>query len=269
MNGPMLVVEQLEVVYGDVVRAIQGVSLEVRPKSIVALVGLNGAGKTTTLRAISGFLPAEKAAITDGKVTFEGNAIRGRRPDQTARAGIALVPEQRKIFGTLTIHENIEIGWQTRARSESVQQKVTLANVYDLFPVLAEKRDRRAILVSGGERQLTAIAAALLTQPRLMLVDEVSLGLSPLMASMVLGQLQDLNRELGISILVVDQNVRAVLGIADYGYVMENGRIVFDGTPDRLAGHGDVREFYLGLSGNERQSYRDVKQYRRTRRWWG
>lgn len=265
----MLIAEQLEVVYGDVVRAIQGVSLEVRPKSIVALVGLNGAGKTTTLRAISGFLPAEKATITEGTLTFEGHQIRGWRPDQTARLGIAIVPEQRKIFGTLSIHENIEIGWQTRPRAHGIAERVTLSNIYDLFPVLAEKRDRRAILVSGGERQLAAIAAALLSQPRLMLVDEVSLGLSPAMVSLVLGQLQDLNRELGIAILVVDQNVRAVLEIADYGYIMESGRIVFDGTPERLAGHGDVREFYLGMNGAERQSYRDVKQYRRTRRWWG
>lgn len=265
----MLTAEQLEVVYGDVVRAIQGVSLEVRPQSIVALVGLNGAGKTTTLRAISGFLPAEKATITEGALAFEGRTIRGWRPDQTARLGIAIVPEQRKIFGTLTIHENIEIGWQSRPRGPVAGERVTLSNVYDLFPTLAGKRDRRAILVSGGERQLTAIAAALLTQPRLMLVDEVSLGLSPAIATMVLGQLRDLNRELGIAMLVVDQNVRAVLEIADYGYVMENGRIVFDGTPERLTGHGDVREFYLGVSGSERQNYRDVKQYRRTRRWWG
>ncbi len=269
MTEPLLVTEQLEVVYGEVVRAMQGVSFLVREGTVVALVGLNGAGKTSTLRAISGFLPAEKAEITDGAVRFAGRPIRGLRPDQTARMGIALVPEQHKVFTTLSIHENIEIGWRGRRSTEDVAPKVTLSNVYDLFPLLAEKRDRRAILVSGGERQLTAIAAALLSQPRLIMVDEVTLGLSPAMASLVLTSLKDLNRELGLSLLIVDQNVRAALEIADHGYIMENGLIVYDGTADTLMGHGDVQEFYLGVSGDERQSYRDVKQYRRTRRWWG
>lgn len=269
MSEPLLVTEQLEVVYGEVVRAMQGVSLAVRQGSIVALVGLNGAGKTSTLRAISGFLPAEKAEITDGAIRFAGRSIRGLRPDQTARMGIALVPEQRKVFTTLSIHENIEIGWRGRRATEGGDRKVTLSNVYDLFPLLAEKRDRRAVLVSGGERQLTAIAAALLSQPRLMMVDEVSLGLSPAMASLVLSSLEELNRELGLTLLIVDQNVRAALEIAHHGYIMENGLIVYDGTSDTLMAHGDVQEFYLGVSGDKRQSYRDVKQYRRTRRWWG
>ncbi|HUS53912.1 MAG TPA: ABC transporter ATP-binding protein [Thermohalobaculum sp.] len=268
MTEPLLVVEQLEVVYGDVVRAMQGVSIFVDEGSIVALVGLNGAGKTSTLRAISGFLPVEKASITQGTVRFDGRSIRGLTPDQTARLGIAIVPERDKIFTTLTIHENIEVGWRARRETGDSVPKVTLSNIYDLFPLLADKRNRRAILVSGGERQLAAIAAALLSQPRLMLVDEVSMGLSPLIVNMVLSQLNELNQELGLSLLVVDQNVRAALSIAKYGYIMENGLIVHDGTTEELMAHGDVQEFYLGVSGEERQSYRDVKQYRRTRRWW-
>ena len=270
MSEPLLVLDQLEVVYGRVVRAVQGISMRVPDGGTVALVGLNGAGKTTTLRAISGFLRSENVAITQGRIHFRGQEITGRRADQTAALGIVIVPELDKVFGTLTVRENLEIGWRTRSR-EHVRDSISLSNVFDVFPALATHRDRSAIWLSGGERQLLAIAAGLIKRPTLLLVDEMSLGLSPTTQRQVIDKLKELKRDFGFSLLVVDQNARAMLELADYGYIIENGMIVRDGYAQQLLANTEVQEFYLGrLSGEgERRSYRDVKQYRRTRRWWG
>lgn len=270
MSESLLVIDQLEVVYGRVVRAVQGISMRVPHGGTVALVGLNGGGKTTTLRAISGFLPSENVAITQGIIRFQDHNIAGWRADQTAALGIVIVPELDKVFGTLTVQENLEVGWRTRSRGQA-GDSITLSNVFDVFPTLAPHRERLAVWLSGGERQLLAIAAALIKRPTLLLVDEMSLGLSPTMLRQVIDKLKDLKRDFGFSLLVVDQNARAVLELADYGYIIENGMIVRDGPAPELLANTEVQEFYLGQRSGEggRQSYRDVKQYRRTRRWWG
>jgi branched-chain amino acid transport system ATP-binding protein len=272
MAEALLELNQVEVVYGRVIRAVQGISLRVSKGSTVALIGLNGAGKTTSLRAISGFLPSEDAAITQGSIQFGGEDITGWRADQIAELGVVIVPEHDKVFKTLTVLENVEIGWRTRARS-SAASSLTLSNVFDLFPALVPHRRREAIWLSGGERQLLAIASSLLQAPSLLLVDEMSLGLSPSVQADLIEKLKDLKARLQFSLLLVDQDARAVLETADYGYIIENGMIVRDGTSQELLGNSEVQEFYLGIrSGSavsSRSSYRDVKQYRRSRRWWG
>jgi branched-chain amino acid transport system ATP-binding protein len=267
----LLEVEGLEVVYGHAIRAIQGVSFSVAEGQIVGLVGLNGAGKTTTIRAISGFLPTENVRITDGRMQFAGTSIRGLRPYQAAQLGIGVVPERDKVFDTLTVRENLEVALiGARSSGEApgrCRRFRTIADVFDLFKPLAQRADQDAILLSGGERQMLAIGACLLSAPRLLVVDEASLGLAPLMRRQVLDTLAQLNRELGLTVLIVDQDVVGVLSIADHGYILENGRVVFAGPSDQLLQHGDVQEFYLGRKQERERGYRDVKQYRRVRRW--
>jgi branched-chain amino acid transport system ATP-binding protein len=261
MPAVLLEVRQLEVVYHKVATAIQGVSVEVPEGKIVAVVGTNGAGKTTTLRAISGFLPAEDTAITDGSIIYGGERINGRLPHETARLGLVLVPEREKVFETLTVAENI-------AYPVARKTVVAMDDVYAYFPQLAERRGQLAGYLSGGEKQMLAIAMALLCGPRILLVDELSLGLAPVAIQALMEVIQRINRELGLTILLVEQNAMAALAISDYGYVMEGGRVVFKGTSDELRNHPDVQEFYLGGRGSELKSYRAVKQYRRRRRWW-
>jgi branched-chain amino acid transport system ATP-binding protein len=270
MRASVLSVEQLEVVYGRAIRAVQGISLSVPDRGTVALVGLNGAGKTTILRAISGFLPAENVAITQGRIRLRDQDVTGWHADQTAALGLAIVPELNKVFGTLTVTENLEVSWRTRSRRDAGPW-VTLSDIFELFPSLIPQRHRLGIWLSGGERQLLALAAALLKQPSLLLVDEMSLGLSPTMLRQVANKLQELKRRFGFALLVVDQNARAALELADHGYIIENGMVVRDGPAAELLGNSEVQEFYLGLHGQGeiRQSYREVKQYQRTRRWWG
>jgi branched-chain amino acid transport system ATP-binding protein len=267
----LLEVEGLEVVYGHVIRAIQGVSFAVEDATIVGLVGLNGAGKTTTIRAISGFLPTEKVRITDGQMRFAGVSIRGLRPYQTARLGIAVVPERDKVFDTLTVRENLELALKaapgTTGLSTRSRQYRSIEDVFRLFPLLTERAEQDSIFLSGGERQMLAIGACLLSGPRLLIVDEASLGLAPMIRRQVLDLLARLNRELGLTVLLVDQDVAGVLSIAHHGYILENGRVVFDGPRDRLLQHQDVKEFYLGQKDERDRGYRDVKQYRRVRRW--
>ena len=247
---PVLELENLEVVYHHVATAIQGVSLRVPPGSIVALLGTNGAGKTTTLRAISGFLGADDAQIVGGRVVFRGTPVTGRPPHELARRGLVLVPERDKVFETLT------------------QPPVTLAQVFHYFPALAGRRRQLAGYLSGGERQMLALATALLCRPRVLLVDELSLGLAPLVVESLMALVARLRDELGLAVLLVEQNAGAALAVANYGYVMEHGRIVYDGTVERLLAHEDVREFYLGVGHRAgRKSYTEVKQYQRRRRW--
>jgi branched-chain amino acid transport system ATP-binding protein len=263
MTEILLRVRQLEVVYHRVATAIQGVSLEVRKGSIVALVGTNGAGKTTTLRAISGFLPSEEAEITYGDITLGNRRINGQLPHRLARSGVILIPERDKVFNTLTIQENLDFALRAGGA-------ITIERIFAYFPRLAEQKNQLAGYLSGGEKQMLAIGMALLCRPTLLLIDELSLGLAPIVVKDLMAMLQRICKELGLTVLLVEQNANAALAIADYGYVMEGGRVVFYGKASELRSHPDVREFYLGNSAkSETKSYRDIKQYRRTRRWWG
>ena len=258
---PVLQVDKVEVVYKRVITAVQGISLNVAEKQIVALLGTNGAGKTTTLRAISGFLGLDDARVTEGVITFQGTRIENRLPHEIAARGIALVPERDKVFPNLTVAENLEA---PVGRDRAAQERV-----YHFFPRLAELRNRVGGLLSGGERQMLGIGAALMCSPALLLIDELSLGLAPVVVQDLSARLRAVRDELGIAVLLVEQSAAAALDIADYAYVMENGRIVLDGDRERLAGHQDIQEFYLGQGSAGRRSYREVKQYRRSRRWYG
>ncbi len=266
MTAPLLQVDKIEVVYKRVITAVQGVTLSVGEGQIVAILGTNGAGKTTTLRAISGFLGIDDARITEGAVTFKGARIDNEPPHTISGRGIVLVPEREKVFPNLTVAENLTAP-VSRARSHERHRLDERA--YHFFPRLAELQSRTAGLLSGGERQMLAIAAALMCRPHLLLVDELSLGLAPVVVQELTRRLRAIRDELGIGILLVEQSAAAALEIADYAYVMENGRVVLDGDRERLKSHQDVQEFYLGQAAGQRRSYRDVKQYRRSRRWYG
>jgi branched-chain amino acid transport system ATP-binding protein len=262
----LLQVEKLEVVYHRNITAVQGISLSVHAGQIVAILGSNGAGKSTTLRAISGFLGVDDARVTDGSVTFNGRRIENRPPNEITRLGIVLVPERDKVFPNLTVAENLAAPCAPWARKRGASEEF----VYHSFPKLADLRNRAAGLLSGGERQMLAIASALVCRPQLLLVDELSLGLAPAIVADLTARLVQIRNELGLTIVIVEQNAAVALGVADYGYVLENGRCVLDGDSARLRAHGDIQEFYLGQSaGSERRSYRAVKQYRRSRRWYG
>jgi branched-chain amino acid transport system ATP-binding protein len=263
--GPALRLEQVEVVYHHVITAVQGVTLEVGERAIVAVLGTNGAGKTTTLRAISGFLGSDDARITDGRIVYHRQTVNGWSPHARARAGLVLVPERNKIFETLTVHENL------RAVVAGRNSGIGLEQIWSYFPILAERRRQLAGYLSGGERQMLAIGTALLCQPRVLLIDELSFGLAPVMVERLTELVARLRTELGLAILLVEQNAAAALAIADHGYVLEHGRVVFDGPPATLAAHEDIQEFYLGVAregeASTRKRYTAVKQYRRRRRW--
>ena len=266
--APLLAVDKLEVVYKRAITAVQGVSLAVKSGQIVAVLGTNGAGKTTTLRAISGFLGIDDARVTDGSITFKGHRIDNQAPHLIARRGIALVPERDKVFPNLTVIENLAapaaagIGRAERRRREAM--------VYHYFPRIFELRARIGGLLSGGERQMLAIGSALVCHPELLMIDELSLGLAPIVVESLAERLVEIRRDLGITILLVEQSAAVALAIADHGYVLENGRVVLDGDSARLNDHPDIKEFYLGQAGaGNRRSYRDIKQYRRSRRWYG
>jgi len=265
MSGSLLRLEKLEVTYHRVITAVQGISLEVQAGSIVALLGTNGAGKTTTLRAISGFIGLDDARVTEGSITYRGKRIENLPPHEVTACGITLVPERSKVFENLTVAENLEAvvprkGADARRLREAV---------WEHFPALARLRSREAGYLSGGERQMLAIGAALACAPELLLVDELSQGLAPVVVEELMLRLQTIRRELGLTMLLVEQNAAVALAVADHAYVLENGRVVLDGTPASLRGHDDIREFYLGTHAGTRRSYRDVKQYRRSRRWYG
>ena len=255
---------KLEVVYHHISTAIQGVSFTISEGELFTIIGANGAGKTTALRAISGFLGLDNAEITDGDVQFMGHRLNGLPPHRITNMGVVLVPERNKVFETLSTEENLVI-----PVSHSKERKKRELEIYDYFPSLKGHRNHLAGFLSGGERQMLAIGQALLCDPKLLLLDEVSMGLAPLIVSSLLETLVKMKNDLGLTMLLVEQNAAAALEIADYAAVMENGRIVFDGTPQKLLGHEDVREFYLGIRETGETSYKDVKQYRRTRRWWG
>ena len=264
----LLIVENLEVVYQQVITAIRGVSFQVPSGAIVAMIGTNGAGKTTTLRAISGFIGLDDARCTGGRIAFKGGPIHNLPPHRITRRGIVLVPERDKVFESLTVQENLEVTVPRRGGSESRERR--LRRVLEFFPALGRLRARQAGYLSGGERQMLTLASALACDPELLLVDEMSMGLAPLIVRDLMATLRQIRTELGLTVLLVEQNAAVALDIADHAYVMENGRIVLDGDPRRLRDHPDVREFYLGQGERDaRRSYRDVKQYRRSRRWYG
>ena len=259
----MLEVRNLEVVYHGVVLVLKGVSLRVPADKIVCLLGPNGAGKTTMLRAITGLLDIHEGEVTKGTIQWDGESLVAQRPDAIVRRGVSQVMEGRRIFGDLTVEENLLAGGYT-LRSEAARE--SMAAFFARFPVLGERRRALAGYLSGGEQQMLAIARALVVRPRLLLLDEPSLGLAP----RVVGDVARLIREVhgqGVGILLVEQNAALALDIADYGYVMESGRIVIDGPTSQLAEDQDVREFYLGVGGEGQTSYREVKRYRRRRRW--
>jgi branched-chain amino acid transport system ATP-binding protein len=262
----MLQVNNIEVFYMNVIQVLRGVSLSVGDGQIVALLGANGGGKTTVLKAISGMLKTEEGEVINGSIVFNGQRIDRRGPENIAVLGIIQVMEGRRVLGHLSVEENLLIG--AYLRNDRAGVKKDLEMVFDYFPRIKNFRRRTSGYLSGGEQQMLVIGRALMATPKLMLLDEPSLGLAPLMVQEIFGIISRINSEQKMSILLVEQNVRAALGIAHHGYVMENGRIVMDGPADKLINNEDVREFYMGLSvvGSQR-SYRDVKHYRRRKRW--
>jgi branched-chain amino acid transport system ATP-binding protein len=265
-TGPLLRLNNIQVVYSDVILVLKGLSLEVPEGQIVALLGANGAGKTTTLKAISGLLKTEDGRVTDGSIEFLGGRIDGLDPEQICRRGIVQVMEGRKVLETLTVEENLRIGGYVRRDPDGVQQDLRM--IYDYFPVLVQRRHQLAGYLSGGEQQMLVIGRALMARPKLLLLDEPSLGLAPLLVREIFDIIRQINTERGMTLLLVEQNAQIALRIADYGFIMENGRIVLDGPADKLRGNADVREFYLGLSeAGRRKNFRDVKFYKRRKRW--
>ena len=263
-QDPILRVRNLEVVYSDVILVLRGVSLDVDTGSIVALLGANGAGKTTLLRALSGLLVVHRGEITKGTVEVAGKAINKLDPAAIVRLGVSQVMEGRRIFPELTVDENLRAGgFSRRDRSEL---KASYERVISLFPVLAERRTSTAGYLSGGEQQMLAIGRALMASPRLLLLDEPSLGLAPLIVEQIRSIIVDINEQ-GTSVLLVEQNATMALSIAQQGYVMENGKIVKDGPGQELLADQDIQEFYLGVGEAGRRSFRDVKTYRRKKKW--
>jgi branched-chain amino acid transport system ATP-binding protein len=265
----MLKVNNIEVVYSDVILVLRGVTLSVEQGQIVSLLGANGAGKSTTLKAISGLLSTQQGKVTRGGIEFEGQRIDNMAPDEIVRMGIVQVLEGRPLFRHLTVEENLLTGALFRNASNAVL-KQDLDEVYHFFPRLREFRQRTSGYLSGGEQQMVVIGRALMAKPRLMLLDEPSLGLAPLLVQDIFEIIRRINQESGVSLLVVEQNANVALQTADYAYVMETGRIVLDGPAEQLRQNADIKEFYLGLTQvGERKSYRDVKHYKRRKRWLG
>ena len=265
MNPPLLHVNNLEVVYHHTIQVLKGLSLSVPEGAIVALLGSNGAGKTTTLKAISGLLPLEDGEIVDGDVTFRGASIAGKLPHRIAQDGLFQVMEGRRIFEHLTVEENLEAA--TYARRGGADLGEALQKVFAYFPRLRERRKQRGGYLSGGEQQMLAIGRAVVARPSLLLLDEPSLGLSPLLVQEIFQIVETINREEKVSILLVEQNARMALRIARHAYIMENGKVVLDGPSEKLREDRDVQEFYLGGAGAGRSSYRQVKHYKRRKRW--
>ena len=264
----LLELVNVEVIYSDVILVLKGVNLEVDAGTIVALLGANGAGKTTTLKAISGLLHAEDGRVTAGTIRFDGRAIQAEEPQNLVRAGLVQVVEGRKILPHMSVHQNLMVGGTvlgSRAERERMIEKV-----YGYFPKLAGMKQRTSGYLSGGEQQMLVIGRALMARPRLILLDEPSLGLAPLIVAEIFELVSRLRRDEGIAFLVVEQNAKIALRIADRGYVMENGRIVLHGTGAELRENEDIKEFYLGMSlSGQGKSFRDVKHYKRRKRWLG
>ena len=265
-SGALLALNNIEVIYNRVILVLKGVSLEVPEGGIVALLGANGAGKTTTLKAISNLLRGERGEVTKGSVALGGERVDRLTPNDLVKRGVIQVMEGRHCFGHLTVEENLLTGAFTRADGRTAT-RADLEKVYDFFPRLRERRQSLAGYISGGEQQMTAIGRALMARPKMILLDEPSMGLAPQIVEEIYEIVRRLNRETRVSFLLAEQNTNIALRYADYGYILENGRIVMDGDAERLRANDDVKEFYLGLSAGGRKSYRDVKHYRRRKRW--
>jgi branched-chain amino acid transport system ATP-binding protein len=259
-----LAINNVEVIYDHVILVLRGVSLEVPEGQIVALLGANGAGKTTTLKAISNLLRAERGEVTKGQILFQGERIDQLNPSELVRRGICQVMEGRHCFQHLTVEENLLTGAYTRRGADL---RAELDKVYAYFPRLKDRRHSQSGYTSGGEQQMTAIGRALMAQPKMILLDEPSMGLAPQLVEEIFEIVKDLNRKEGVSFLLAEQNTNIALKYADYGYILENGRVVMDGEGKSLAENEDVKEFYLGFSSGARKSFRDVKSYRRRKRW--
>src|SRR5467141_1107275 len=261
-----LAVNNVEVIYDHVILVLKGVSLEVQERQIVALLGANGAGKTTTLKAISNLLRAERGEVTKGQIVFRGERIDQLDPAGLVKRGICQVMEGRHCFQHLTVEENLLTGAYSRG-ALGTGLREDLEKVYAYFPRLKERRHSQSGYTSGGEQQMTAIGRALMSRPKMILLDEPSLGLAPQLVEEIFAIVDRLNKEEDVGFLVAEQNTNIALRHADYGYILENGRVVMDGAAAALRANEDVKEFYLGLSATGRKSYRDVKHYRRRKRW--
>jgi branched-chain amino acid transport system ATP-binding protein len=262
----MLKVNNIEVAYMGVIQVLHGVSLEVGDGKIVALIGANGAGKTTTLKAISGLLKTEQGDVSGGTITFNDKLINRQGPEDIAALGISQVMEGRRVLPHLSVEDNLYVGAYRRNDRSGIKRDLEM--VFHYFPRIKDYRRRTSGYLSGGEQQMLVIGRALMADPRLMLLDEPSLGLAPMVVQEIYEIIKKINQDRHVSMLIVEQNVRAALGIANYGYVMENGRIVLNGPADKLTQNEDVKEFYMGLSASGVQkSYRDIKHYRRRKRW--
>jgi branched-chain amino acid transport system ATP-binding protein len=260
---PLLALENVEVAYDDVVLVLRGVSLQVPKGKIVTLLGPNGAGKSTTLKAISGLLHSENGEIVAGDIKFAGISIAHQAPEKTVRGGIFQVMEGRRIIGDMTVIENLRVGGFTRRDGDL---DADIDRVFGYFPRLKE-RPGLAGYLSGGEQQMLAIGRAIMARPKMILLDEPSMGLAPLLVQEVFAIIKKLNVDLGMTMLLVEQNANMALGVADYGYIMEQGKIVLDGTRETLASNEDVKEFYLGGGGHQRKSFKNLKSFRRRKRW--
>ncbi|MDH3596103.1 MAG: ABC transporter ATP-binding protein [Rhodospirillales bacterium] len=263
---PLLSVNNIEVIYDHVILVLKGVSLEVPEGGVVALLGANGAGKTTTLKAISNLLHAERGEVTKGAIEFDGEQIEKLTPNALVKRGVIQVMEGRHCFEHLSVEENLLTGAYTRSGGRGAINR-DLEMVYGYFPRLKERRKSLAGYTSGGEQQMTAIGRALMSRPKMILLDEPSMGLAPQLVEGIFETVKRLNTEEGVSFLLAEQNTNMALKYATYGYILENGRVVMDGDAKTLGSNEDVKEFYLGLSAGGRKSYRDVKHYKRRKRW--
>jgi branched-chain amino acid transport system ATP-binding protein len=263
---PYLSINNIEVIYDHVILVLKGVSLEVPQGKIVALLGANGAGKTTTLKAISNLLAAERGDVTKGTIEFRGRRVDKLTPNELVKMGVCQVMEGRHCFAHLTVEENLLTGAFTR-RISRADTRDALEKVYRYFPRLKQRRSSLSGYTSGGEQQMTAVGRALMAQPSMILLDEPSMGLAPQIVEEIFEIVGDLNKNEHVSFLLAEQNTNVALRFADYGYILENGRVVMDGAAAELARNEDVKEFYLGLSSAGRKSFRDVKHYRRRKRW--
>ncbi|MBR0795370.1 ABC transporter ATP-binding protein [Bradyrhizobium jicamae] len=260
----LLEFRNIRILYDNAIEAIRDVSIAVPDGGIVALLGSNGAGKSTLLKAMSGILYTEEGVIENGSIRFRGEDVHHLGPDELVRRGIVQVPEGRRVFAALTIDENLQMGGYTRTNAEARERR---DRVFALFPRLHERRDQIAGYMSGGEQQMLAIGRALMTDPALLALDEPSLGLAPLIIDRIYEVIVRLRDELKMTVLLVEQNAQRALDIADYGYILETGRVVLDGPSKKLVANEDVQEFYLGISASGRKSLRDVKHYKRRKRW--
>jgi branched-chain amino acid transport system ATP-binding protein len=262
----ILSLNNIEVIYDHVILVLKGVSLQVPRQGIVAILGANGAGKTTTLKAISNLLKAERGEVTKGSITFEGERVDRMSPNELVRRGCIQVMEGRHCFGHLSIEENLLTGAFTR-RDGNAAIKRDLEKIYELFPRLKQRRNSQAGYTSGGEQQMCAVGRAMMSKPKMILLDEPSMGLAPQIVEEIFEIVRRLNAEEGVSFLVAEQNTNMALRYATYGYIMETGRIVMDGEAKMLRENEDVKEFYLGVSEGDKKSFREVKSYKRRKRW--